>query len=201
MGTLKSWGFANRFIRQNQLVDILSAPKPLPGDEAARQKSITKLVDEFRRSVLSISEDRKTGLITVSIQWKDPVVAADWANKITDQINDELRARALEESTRNITYLQAQLKATDAVSLQQAIGSLLETEMQKLMLAQGTDEYAFRVIDRAQPPARPFKPRRTAFVLSAFIFGLFVAVAAALIAAPAARLVAGLRGNPAAGSH
>jgi uncharacterized protein involved in exopolysaccharide biosynthesis len=195
LGTLKSWGFANRFILSNQLVEVLSAPRPLPPDEADRRKSITKLVDKFRRSVLSVAEDRKSGLITVSVRWKDPVVAAEWANKIADQINDELRAKTLEESTRNIKYLQAQLKATDAVSLQQAIGSLLETEMQKLMLAQGTDEYAFRVIDRAQPPAKPVKPRRTALVLTAFVFGLFGSVAASLLAAPVERLVTGLRGS------
>jgi len=195
LGTLKSWGFANRFILSNQLVEELSAPKPVPVEDADRQKHITKLVDRFRRSVLSISEDRKSGLITVAIRWKDPVIAANWANKIADQINDELRARTLEESTRNIEYLQAQLKTTGAVSLQQAIGSLLETEMQNLMLAQGTDEYAFRVIDRAQPPARPVKPRRTAFVLAAFIFGLFGSVAASLMAAPVAKLVAALRGS------
>jgi uncharacterized protein involved in exopolysaccharide biosynthesis len=164
-------------------------------EEAARQKHITKLVDRFRRSVFSISEDRKSGLITVSIRWKDPVVAADWTNKIADQINEELRAKTLEESTRNIEYLHAQLKATDEVSLQQAIGSLLETEMQNLMLAQGTDEYAFRVIDRAEPPAKPVKPRRKALVLAAFVFGLFGSVAAALMAAPTARLVAALRGG------
>jgi uncharacterized protein involved in exopolysaccharide biosynthesis len=195
LGTLKSWGFANRFILGNQLVEELSAPKPVPVEEAERQKHVTKLVDRFRRSVLSISEDRKSGLITVSVRWKDPVVAADWANKIAGQINDELRAKTLEESTRNIEYLQAQLKTTDAVSLQQAIGSLLETEMQNLMLAQGTDEYAFRVIDRAEPPAKPVKPRRTAFVLAAFVFGLFGSVAVSLMAAPIARLVAALRGG------
>ena len=195
LGTLKSWGFANRFILGNQLVEELSAPKPVPVEEADRQKHITKLVDSFRRSVLSISEDRKAGLITVSIRWKDPVVAADWANKIADQINDELRAKTLEESTRNIEYLHAQLKTTDEVSLQQAIGSLLETEMQNLMLAQGTDEYAFRVIDRAEPPAKPVKPRRKALVLAAFVFGLFGSVAASLVAAPTARLVAALSGG------
>jgi len=97
LGTLKSWGFANRFILRNQLMEVLSAPRPFPAENEDQERTITKLVDEFRRSVLSVTEDRKSGLITVSIQWRDPVVAADWANKIAVQINDELRAKTLEE--------------------------------------------------------------------------------------------------------
>jgi len=193
IGTLKSWGFSQRFILGNQLGETLAAPKPYPVQGEDPQKATAKLVDEFKRSVLSITEDRKSGLITVSVQWKDPVIAADWANKIADQINNEMRQKALEESTRNIAYLRAQLQATDAISLQQAIGSLLEAEMQKLMLAQGTEEYAFRVIDRAQPPAKPAKPRRTAFVLATFFFGFFGSIAVALVAAPLMRLVSALR--------
>jgi len=197
LGTLKSWGFAHRFVVGNDLIAVLSSPSFFKELDEDPTKKVTRLVDEFRRSILSVTEDKKTGLVTVSVEWKDPVVAADWANKIADQINDELREKALNESTRNIAYLREQLKTTDAVSLQQAIGSLLESEMQKLMLAQGTDEYAFRVIDRAQPPAKRDRPKRTVLVLVAFFGGLFGSTIAMLMAAPLRKFLSGLRAGSA----
>ena len=193
LGTLKSWGFSQRFVVGNQLVDVLPVPRSSEELERDPAKKITRRVDEFRRSILSVTEDKKTGLITISIEWKDPVVAADWANKIADQVNNELRDKALDESTRNIAYLREQLKTTDAVSLQQAIGSLLETEMQKVMLAQGTDEYAFRVIDRAQPPALRERPKRTLIVLIALLGGFFGSTMAALVASPLRKFYGDLR--------
>jgi uncharacterized protein involved in exopolysaccharide biosynthesis len=47
----------------------------------------------------------------------------------------------------------------------------METEMQKLMLARGSDEYAFRVVDPAEPPRKRSRPKRTLLVISAFVVG------------------------------
>lgn len=47
---------------------------------------------------------------------------------------------------------------TNLVALQQAIGRLLENELQKLVLARGNEEFAFRVIDTAVAPRK--KPRK-----------------------------------------
>jgi hypothetical protein len=33
----------------------------------------------FQRSICLVTEDKRTSLVTVSIEWKDRKVAADWA--------------------------------------------------------------------------------------------------------------------------
>ncbi len=43
--------------------------------------------------------------------------------------------------------------------------------MQKLMLARGNAEFAFRVIDRAEVPKVRTKPRRTLIVVLAMVLG------------------------------
>jgi len=110
-------------------------------------------VQYFEKRVRRVSEDRKTGLVSLVIEWKDPEAAAEWANELASQINRQTRERALETASSNIAYLQSEMKATSVVSLQQAIGRLLESEMQQLMLARGNEEFAFRVIDRAMVPS------------------------------------------------
>ena len=48
--------------------------------------------------------------------------------------------------------------------------------MQKLMLARGNSEYAFRIIDRAEVPRAPSKPRVTLIVVVATVFGGMLSV-------------------------
>jgi len=196
LGVLRSKGFARRFIEKNGLVETLAEDAParvLRGDQTGQD--LGEVVDQFVRSVMTVSEDRRSGLVTVAVEWKDASAAADWANKITQQVNDEMRLRTLDEGARNISYLQNQLAVTEAVSLQQAIARLLEGEMQKVMLAQGTDEYAFRVIDSAEPPVRRSRPKRTLTVLFAFAAALFLSTLGAILIDPLTRLVRSAR-NP-----
>ena len=52
----------------------------------------------------------------------------------------------------------------------------LEAELQKVMLARGNKEFAFRVIDQAQVPKTRFKPNRKLIVVLATFLGGFLAV-------------------------
>jgi len=197
LGVLRSRGFARRFIEENNLLGVLvgdSRPTAIlmTGNPDA-SNDIRRVVDRFSRTVMAVSEDKKSGLVVLSITWKDPELAAAWANKIVKQVNDEMRRRALQESEANIRYLQAQLAKTDVVSIRQSISSILETEMQKAMLAQGTAEYAFRVIDPAVPPALRARPKRALIVLLGLSAGLVFSILVALLAGPAARLAAAAR--------
>lgn len=186
LGVLRSAGFARRFISQNDLVPVLSDEiGAMWGDATVDpDRKLAKTVELFRKSVLAIGEDKKTGLITVGIEWKDPVMAAAWANKIPRQLNDEIRRRAIDQSRRNIEFLEQQLARTQTVSLQQALGRIIESEMQKLMLAEGTNDYALVVIDDAQPPHKRSRPQRVLLVIGMFLIGLLGSVLAAILLDP-----------------
>lgn len=176
VGILRSRGFARRFIEKNGLLGVLSETSPGSNTEgmggADGAPDIRLVVDGFMRSVMAVQDDKKTGLIKISVEWKDPELAADWANQLVRQLNDEMRAQALAESQRNILYLSEQLQQTQTVSLQAPIARLLETEMQKLMLAKGAEDFSLRVIDAAEPPALRSKPKRRIIVILAFLGAL-----------------------------
>jgi uncharacterized protein involved in exopolysaccharide biosynthesis len=86
-----------------------------------------------------------------------------------------MRVSALKEATRNIEYLEKSLASTTLVSMQQSIGRLLEAELQKSMLARGNEDFAFKVVDRAEAPKRRSRPNRLLLVELAFVFGGFIA--------------------------
>lgn len=61
------------------------------------------------------------------------------------------------------------------VEVRQAVGRLLESEMQELMFARGRSEFAFRVIDGAESPKRRFEPHRLIIVGAATALAALIA--------------------------
>ena len=177
LATLKSREFAREFIEDYKLLPVFF---PSEWDEkrqrwiASDSRKILDIRDAvrfFREKVLSVSEDRKTNLVTLAVQWKDPEVAAEWASVLVQRLNSRLRERALRTAKVNVEYLQQELARTNVVTLQQAIGSVLENELQKLMLARGNNEFALRIIDSAYPPKDRARPNRKLVVLVGGVLG------------------------------
>jgi uncharacterized protein involved in exopolysaccharide biosynthesis len=177
VATLGSRDFAREFIQDEGLLPVLFESQWDPSAKSWRsrdpqeQPDIRDGIEFFDRSIRSVSEDRRTRLVTMAIEWKDPNQAAEWANLLVDRLNERMRRQALMEAEANVKYLQDQLNANTPVALDQAIGKLLEGEMQKLMLARGNRDFAFRVIDRADVPKRRSKPNRVLIVMAATIIG------------------------------
>jgi uncharacterized protein involved in exopolysaccharide biosynthesis len=166
VAVLKSKDFARSFITELNLIPVLMGGVNV-GDKTMDIRDAVAVFDGIR----SVAEDKKTGLVTLSIRWNDPDTAAEWANALVERLNDRLRAQAQEESERNVAFLQREIAATTVVSLQQSMGRVLEGEMQKLMLARGNEEFAFKVIDRATPPKQREAPKRTLIALVSMLSG------------------------------
>jgi uncharacterized protein involved in exopolysaccharide biosynthesis len=167
MAVLQSKGFARDFIaEQNLMPDLLKGLESADGGSLDVRDAL-RVFDHL----YAVNDDKKTGLVTLSIRWRDPARAASLANAMVKMLNDRLRAQALADSQRNVDFLQKEMAATSVVSLQQSMGRVLEGEMQKLMLARGNEQFAFKIIDPATPPKHRFSPKRTFIVLVATLLG------------------------------
>jgi uncharacterized protein involved in exopolysaccharide biosynthesis len=135
----------------------------------------------FDKKIRAVVEDRKTGLVTLTITWKDREMAAQWANDLVARTNAHVRQRALDLSTGNLAYLNEELKSTNVVETQQAIYKLIEGEIKTTMLARGNEQYAFTVIDPAVVPQDKSNIRRLFVVLIGFFAGLVLGALWALL--------------------
>lgn len=177
VATLKSRQFAREFIEENSFVTVFFAKDWDP--EAGRWTlqdpeewpDVWDAVDYFQNELLSVAEDRQTGLVTLAVTWTDPVQAAAWADELASRVNNTLRERALRLSTANVEYLQSELGKADVVEMRQTTAKLLEAELQKLMLARGNEEFAFRIIDPAAVPREPSWPRPAFLLIVGILFG------------------------------
>jgi uncharacterized protein involved in exopolysaccharide biosynthesis len=165
-GLLQSRRLAEEFIKRYNLLPVLW--EDADPDEP---QSMWLAVTQFREGIIDIAEDARRGTTTVYIEWKDPEIAARWANDYVALCNELMRDRALEETTRNIKYLNEQIAATNVVELQRVMYDLVENETQTLMLANAREEYAFSIIDPAVAPEQRISPQRRVMVMIGLVLG------------------------------
>jgi uncharacterized protein involved in exopolysaccharide biosynthesis len=159
IAVLRSRAFSTEFIQRNNLLPQLAQAKAMPFVSSPGKLKMQDAVDYLDSHVRTIYDDKKLGIVKITIRWQDPALAASLANDMARQLNIKVREQVINEATSNVSYLRSELEKSQLVALSQAIGSLMENELKRLMLARGSEEYAFRILDPAMPPARPVWPR------------------------------------------
>jgi uncharacterized protein involved in exopolysaccharide biosynthesis len=132
------------------------------------------------------SQDKRTGLTSVAISWKDPVIAARWANDFVALANELIRARAESDSSRDIAYLNKQVAQTNVLDLQRIFYSLIESETKTLMLANARTDYAFKNVDPAVAPEQKTSPKRAVIVIFGILVGFAIGLAVIFVRRAAA---------------
>jgi uncharacterized protein involved in exopolysaccharide biosynthesis len=174
--TLRSRGLTRSYIESNGLLPIIFKDKwDSTANKWKTSGHIPTLEDgyrEFDKNIRSVVENRKSGLVNISVTWDDPRLAKQWVDGLVEGANDLLRKQAIERSTRNLEYLQKASDATSIMEVKSTIYKLMESEIKKQMIASGDRNYAFRVVDPAVVPERKVFPARSRFL----IFGALVGV-------------------------
>lgn len=188
MAVLQSKELTRKFIERNNLLKVILADKvdQKTGEWKATfsgvKPDIRDAVEYFQKHVLSVDEDKR-GVVNVTITWTDAAATAAWANALVKLANEKIRDKDLTDAERNIAYLNEEMKSMSAISLQQAAGRIMESEMQKMMVARGNEEYAFKVVDQAVPPKKKYWPPRVALVIASAFIGFVVSIGGLFILA------------------
>lgn len=138
----------------------------------------------FDSRIRAVIQNRKTGLVSLQIEWRDREEAAHWANQLVKRLNDEMRTRAIVEANTSLQFLKKELEGTSEVATREAINRLIEGQIKQRMLANVNQEYAFRVIDRAVVPEadEAVRPRRQRIVLIGALLGFLLAAVTTIAA-------------------
>jgi len=180
LAILKSRALTSAYIEANDLLPIIFYDRWDPDSHKWRsyQKGQVPTLQDgytvFDNSIRLVVENRKTGLVTVSITWHDPKLAKQWVDGLVNSANDLLRRQAIERSTTNLEYLQKVLDKTTVVTMKDTISKLMETELKKQMMATGNRDYAFRFVDPAVIPEHKVAPKRSLFAVFGAAFGSLV---------------------------
>lgn len=167
---LHSYAFLSRFIEDQKIMEYLY---PLEQRKTTSTPSLQSAVRRFTGQLLSISDNKKSGAISLTIAWTDPHLAARWANALVARLNREMRELDVGEAKRAIAFLNQKLKETSVVEMQQTLYRLIEAQTKTVMLANVREDYVFRIIDPAFAPEVRSRPKRSLIAMMGTILGGF----------------------------
>jgi uncharacterized protein involved in exopolysaccharide biosynthesis len=181
LATLETRVFLKKFIEKKNLLPVIfedfwDAASNSWKLQVDQESFITEDGISPIRAAIAIDQD-KSGLITLSVSWKDPQVAAQWANDLVKQLNEQLREQAIADSKKRVGYLEQELAKTTLQDMRAVLYNLLESEKQKAMLANVNEDFALEVIDPAVSGIM-IKPKRKLIVVLSCVCGGFFGILA-----------------------
>ena len=204
MEIMQSWGFIETFIEKNNLaVEVFAAEgwnaqnnklsidsslydteqqqwvrNPPSGKTIA--PTSWELYEEFSER-LSVTSDKKTGLVSVSVEYYSPLIAKQWVDLYIATINDYMRDRKLAQVNRNIEYLEVQIDKTAIADMREVFYQVVEEQIKNKMLAEASPEYAFTTVSRAMLPEEKSQPKRALICILATLLGGMLSVLIVLV--------------------
>ncbi len=103
MAVLNSRTIKENVIKKLNLIDLLV-------DEVPEDRTPLNVALEEFEDTISISQDKKTGVISISIDFKDPHMAAKIADTYVNELQRILNEKALTVAKMNRIFLEKQLK-------------------------------------------------------------------------------------------
>ena len=202
---MQSWSFIDDFIKSNNLeIDIFAAEGwdrasgKLNIDEDLYNSGTTqwlvkneetnkvgmpsswRLFETFTE-ILSVSEDKKTGLVSMSIEYYSPQIAKQWLDMYISAINKHMQERQMEKVTRNIEYLEAQIAKTTIAEMQEVFYTIIEEQLKSKMLAEANPDYAFVSVSPSMVPEQKSQPKRALICILGTLLGAMLSVLLVLI--------------------
>lgn len=203
---VNSWGFQEDFIRQNQLEVAIFAARgwdrrsnqliidpdlydvqnkrwvrdfnPAKGQTA--EPSGWELHEKMRKRV-TISQDKKTELVMLTVEFYSPLLAKEWAEQLAAAVNKHIQEQDRIEAEKAIAYLEGKLAQTTLVEMKTVLARLIEEQTKNLMLARVSDEYVLRTLSPAKVPFKKSKPQRAVICVLGTVGGAFLATLGWLI--------------------
>ncbi|MGR5550750.1 Wzz/FepE/Etk N-terminal domain-containing protein [Vibrio sp. DNB22_12_1] len=179
----KDWDLANNKLILDEEIynpstgEWLREPEGLRGATPTAQEAF----EVFSKEVLSVSQDKESGLYTVSVKNYSPYVAQQWVNWLIEDINKVMRERTIAETSQNLAYLNTQLQKTAVADMQSTFYKLIEEQTKSLMLAEVQEEFIFKVVDPAVVPELKDGPKRALICVLGTLLGGMLGVAIVLV--------------------
>jgi uncharacterized protein involved in exopolysaccharide biosynthesis len=157
----------NKWLRE---VSLLKTSAPSPWE--AYQRFL---------SLLTISQDKATTLVTIDIEFYSPEIAKKWLVWLITDVNNFMREQDEQEAQSSINYLTKQLEKTEVSAMETVFYQLIEEQTKNMMLTKVSAEYVLKTIDPAQVPDTKAKPKRALIVVLGTMLGGVLSILIVLI--------------------
>ena len=115
---------------------------------------------KFFEGKKDIVEDKMTGLVTISVNSFSPHLAKKWLDLYVAEINKHMQDREIAKVSRNIDYLEMQLKKTESKEMQKVLYQLIGEQIKNKMVTEASPDYIFVPAGPSMLPQQKFRPKR-----------------------------------------
>ena len=130
----------------------------------------------FKKKIVKVSEDRKTGTITIAVEFKDPEQAARLAELIVKELKNIMIKDTVQRAQNTLKELKKSLHSSIDPLLQQKIYNLIANQIKIISLTKVSETFAFKIIDSPRVPDKKYKPKRSLIVALTFVSSLFLGI-------------------------
>lgn len=173
VGLLKSNILRERVLKRYNLLPVLFEEKSLK-DKTEDEKIWMGL--RYLEEALKINFNQKEGTVSISMDFKDPKIAADIVNYILKELNDYMSSEIRRVAETNRRYLESQIDKTADPFIKTNIYSLIAKQIETSAMAEAKENFAFKVIDPPKAPDKRSKPKRKLMVVVSFVVSLFFGI-------------------------
>jgi len=135
-----------------------------------------ELFEKFSDDMFSVSDDKKTGMVSISVEYFSPQLAKEWVDRLVIGINQHMQSRKLEKVNINIQYLEAQIEKTSIAEMREVFYTIIEEQIKSKMLAEASPEYAFVTVSPAMVPEEKSQPKRALICILGTLLGGMLSV-------------------------
>ena len=173
---------SNTLVVDDDLYDTAQNSWLIEDDDTGELRPPTswELFEEFQEK-LSVSEDKKSGLVSVSVEYYSPQIAKQWVDMYVESINRFMQQRQVDKVTKNITYLQEQIEKTSIAEMQEVFYTIIEEQTKNKMLAEASPEYVFVAVSPSMVPEQKSQPKRALICILGTLLGGMLSVLLVLI--------------------
>jgi len=130
---------------------------------------------------LEVSEEKISGLVSVSIEYYSPQIAKQWLDMYVAAVNAHMQQRQMAKVTNNINYLQAQIEKTSIAEMREVFYHIIEEQTKNRMVAEASPEYAFVAVSPSMVPELKTQPQRALICILGTLLGGILSVLLVLV--------------------
>ena len=125
----------------------------------------------FTTQHLNLSEDKRTGFVTIRIKHQSPFVAKQWSELLVNEINVFYREKDKFQAEKAVKFLNEQIAMTNLAEVKVAISQLLQEETKKLSLIEANQFYVYEYIDPPAVMEKKSEPSRASICIFSALLG------------------------------
>lgn len=141
--------------------------------ETKERKTIPSYLEvhENYMKLINITIDKKSGYLKIRFEHYSPEFSFSFINLLINELNLVARQKDINESEMAIEYLLNQLETVDASNVKNSIGQLIDSQIERLMLANVREDYLVSTIDAPFIPEENSYPSRPMIAILGTLMG------------------------------